>query len=609
MSQRKWKFLGLGLGLGLAMGVLSSCASSPPQPPCASDRLNQIDCPPVSAVADPSVSEAQESRRWHKPNELGFDPIVLGMENTIPVLNARMRMIGSSYEESLRSLAAKIWLIDHAQYTVDAAYYIFKRDLVGYAFLGALCDAVKRGVDVRLMVDSLGSIKVLHTELKAMKNCEAEAGFLRNEQGEVTTTRARAQVVIFNAISNVFVNVNRRSHDKLLVIDGAYPDKAWAMTGGRNISLAYYGLHADGTIDPTAYKDMEILLRPDTTVEQEGSIGLLSEYYFSILFSHNRNKRVTAWLAYDGERKKFKKNLATLRAMPDFDEAYDDMPVYLSQLHSGKALLAHELGNLDNKKVVQAYDENLKRNPNSIVGILGEIGDAGLGSNLVRIVSPYYFVPRYERKDGTVYYDDRDEIQKWLAEDPDHRIEIVTNSVITSDNFFAQAIIDMDTAPHLLLDDYTARRWRLEDLEASEQNPELVASAAWAKMINNPQIKIYQTGRTDSVLLGGDVHYGKLHAKFLVGSGDLSFVGTSNFDYRSRLYNNEMGFFVQSAELVADLNAEFELLKSQSYLWGSPEWLELRRRVMETGETKGKWTAAQRTTFKRLYYSGLHWQF
>ena len=595
--------------LCLALGLLVSCASVAPQPPCEPGRLNQTDCPPDIAVEDEAVDLAHESRRHRMPSELDFDPIELGMEYSIPVHEARMRMIGSRYEDSLRSLAAKIWLIDNAQHSVDAAYYIFKRDLVGYAVLGALCNAAQRGVDVRLMVDSLGSINMFHTELKALDNCDAKAGFVRNAEGEITTTKARTQVVIFNAVSKVFTNMNRRSHDKLLVIDGAYPEKAWAMTGGRNISLAYYGLHADGSKDPTAYKDMEILVRPGQDVSPDDSIGSLSEKYFNILFSHKRNKRVNAWLAYNGERKKFSDNLATLRAMPDFDRAYADIPQYITQLHPGKVLLAHELGNLHSTQVVQNYDENLKRNPNSIMGVLNEIGDANLASSLVRIVSPYYFTARLERKDGVVYMDERDEILRWLEENPEHRIEIITNSVLTSDNFFAQAIIDMDTAPRLLLNEELERQWRKKDLPESEFDPALVESDQWREMVGNPRLKIYQTGRGDSVLLGGDVEYGKLHAKFILGNAEIGFIGTSNFDYRSRLFNNEMGYFFQSAALIDDLNAEFELLKSQSYLWGSPEWLQMRKNVMATGNAKGKWTAAQRKTFKRLYYSGLHWQF
>ena len=589
--------------------VLVACASAPAQPPCPAGRMNTAHCPPEEAVADATVATAQYDRRWHKPDELKVDTLKLAMEADIPVHQAQMRVIGSSYDNSVSSLATKIWLVDHAQYTIDAAYYIFKRDLVGYAFLGALCEAVKRGVDVRLLVDSLGSIDMLHPELKALENCAIEGGFVRNTQGEVTTTKARVQVVIFNAFSNLFVNFNRRSHDKLLLVDGAYPEHAWAMTGGRNISLSYYGLHEDGSQDPTAYKDMEILLRPTAGVSGKDSIGLLTEYYYSILFSYTRNKRVSSALAYNGELRKFEDNLVKLRTMPDFQKAYQGMPEFLAQLHPGKALLAHELGNLENKNVVGTYDENLMRNPNSIMNVMDRIGNQNETTGIIRIVSPYFFVSRYERDDGTVYFDDMDGVNRWLDANPGNSLEIVTNSVLTSDNFFAQAIIDMDTAPRLLLDAELEEQWRDKELKDSELKSELVNSQQWQDSVNHPKIRIYQTGRNDSVLLGGDTHYGKLHAKFVLGSDNIGFVGTSNFDDRSKLYNNEMGYFFASEELAEDLTTEFELLKSQSYLWGSPEWLQMRQRVRETKGPKGNWTKKQRSTFQRLYSSGLHWQF
>ena len=75
-----------------------------------------------------------------------------------------------------------------------------------------------------------------------------------------------------------------------------------------------------------------------------------------------------------------------------------------------------------------------------------------------------------------------------------------------------------------------------------DENEELVDSAEWRRLVANPQIRIYETGRSDAVGLGGETHYGKMHAKFIVGE-DFGWVGTSNFDYRSRLLNNEMGDF------------------------------------------------------------------
>jgi len=119
---------------------------------------------------------------------------------------------------------------------------------------------------------------------------------------------------------------------------------------------------------------------------------------------------------------------------------------------------------------------------------------------------------------------------------------------------------------------------------------------------------IYETGRLDDRQLGGDVDYGKLHAKYII-IDDAGFVGTTNFDYRSRLRNNEMGFFFESAELAQKLHDDFDLLKSRSYRWGSPEWLQMRREVFELGGMKGKTAKSQRTIYKTLRATGLDKQF
>lgn len=57
--------------------------------------------------------------------------------------------------------------------------------------LGGLCNAVKRGVDVRIMVDSLGSFSMGHPALRAVETCAVDAGFMRNAEGELTTKKAR----------------------------------------------------------------------------------------------------------------------------------------------------------------------------------------------------------------------------------------------------------------------------------------------------------------------------------------------------------------------------------------------------------------------------------
>jgi phosphatidylserine/phosphatidylglycerophosphate/cardiolipin synthase-like enzyme len=124
---------------------------------------------------------------------------------------------------------------------------------------------------------------------------------------------------------------------------------------------------------------------------------------------------------------------------------------------------------------------------------------------------------------------------------PNVSVEILTNSILTSDNYFTQSVIDMDTAPRLLLNDELREVW-VKSMKGSELNPDYINSQAWLEAVNNPRVTIYQTGRRDSTILGGEQEYGKLHAKFFF-SEQIGFIGTSNFDYRSRLYNNEMGYY------------------------------------------------------------------
>ena len=236
-------------------------------------------------ASDDFITRIYDYRTWIPSSEIPFNPIGLGKRVDIPVNDARTKNIGPTYEDALDSLAAKIWMIENATYTIDLAYYIFKRDTAGYAILGALCNAVKRGVDVRIMLDSIGSFDVTHNELRALETCADEAGLVKDEWGRPTDRKARVQVVIINALSKWSSRNNRRAHDKLIVVDGHVPNRAIVMTGGRNVSVSYYGIHDDGTPDPTAYQDLEIILRsnPPNPGEQSSVGDVATNYYISLM--------------------------------------------------------------------------------------------------------------------------------------------------------------------------------------------------------------------------------------------------------------------------------------------------------------------------------------
>ena len=109
---------------------------------------------------------------------------------------------------------------------------------------------------------------------------------------------------------------------------------------------------------------------------------------------------------------------------------------------------------------------------------------------------------KYEAPDGTVVIDEVERTHQWVNARESRRVEIFTNSVMTGDNLLAQAIIDMETGPSLLLTPDLQDAW-VSSLKNGEFNPALVASDAWRDQVDDPQIFLYQTGRLDSTQLDG----------------------------------------------------------------------------------------------------------
>jgi len=594
----------------LALGACASLPTSPKDCPAGTQALPG--CPPAQAVDLPEVDAWYNARTWIPSSRRDKDLLQVGMEADIPVQRARAKLLGSNMRDALYSLALKIHLIQRAEHSVDAVYYIFKGDLVGLAVLGALCDAVERGVDVRLMVDSMGSAALDNNLLRALYSCQWNAGFVSNLDGVMSTRPARIQVILFNPITHFSGNPNRRSHDKLLVVDGFAPEKAAVVTGGRNISLDYYGLRADGSRNDDTYLDAELFLRPVPRERPKYTVAEVAEIYFSLLagFKGNRHLQtrvaITGRTGYAQTRGRLKRALRELQSLPAMREALAEMPDYENQgFDEGEVLLAHEFDNLINQRVVSRVLQNKENNPNSITGLLSQV-DTGDDKNLI-VVSPYLFAARYYGENGEVLLDEAAELKKWLDEDPERKLDIITNSVLTSDNFFAQAIVDLDMAPRMLLDRQHIDQWR-EVAGKQETSSKLLGSDSWVELVQNPRLRIFEMGRLDDRLFGGATEYGKLHAKYIL-TDEVGFIGTANFDYRSRLYNNEMGFFFRSEGLRSALIEDFEQLRDRSYRWGSPEWLQMRHRLMEQSGMKAFTTRQQRGLYRLLKVTGLYWLF
>lgn len=109
---------------------------------------------------------------------------------------------------------------DHAHHHIHLVYYIWEPDRTGVRLRDALTRACRRGVDVRLLLDDVGSHRTGKQFFKGLM----EAG------GQVE------RFLPVNPLSRQ-LSLNNRNHRKIVVVDGET-----GFTGGMNVGDVYAGL-------------------------------------------------------------------------------------------------------------------------------------------------------------------------------------------------------------------------------------------------------------------------------------------------------------------------------------------------------------------------------
>lgn len=124
------------------------------------------------------------------------------------------------------AFAARVLLARSAERTIDAQYYIWHADDVGYLLFEALSQAADRGVRVRLLLDDLNTRGLDPTiaALDAHPNIEVR----------LYNPLAQRAVRLLNFVTD-FQRVNRRMHNKSFTVDNQV-----TIVGGRNIGNEYF---------------------------------------------------------------------------------------------------------------------------------------------------------------------------------------------------------------------------------------------------------------------------------------------------------------------------------------------------------------------------------
>ncbi|MDX1352930.1 MAG: cardiolipin synthase [Thiomicrorhabdus sp.] len=132
-----------------------------------------------------------------------------------------------SYQDPISACKALIKEIQSAQYSIHLQTYIFDFDQTGKAIFEALITRAKEGVEVCLLMDTIGSFALY-----------------RNQKLLAPLVNAGGQFAFFQPLFKTPFNnqVNLRNHRKIYLFDGKT-----LLTGGMNISSDYLGCQNNST--------------------------------------------------------------------------------------------------------------------------------------------------------------------------------------------------------------------------------------------------------------------------------------------------------------------------------------------------------------------------
>ena len=134
------------------------------------------------------------------------------------VAGARPQAVVRFESDGEAALAQLQRVIGSARHTLDLCTYVLGDDEVGAAVAAALADRARAGVRVRLLIDSIGSLKSAHSHDAMLKKAGVRTRLFMPALGRPGRGR-----------------VNLRNHRKLLIADG---EVVWS--GGRNLANEYF---------------------------------------------------------------------------------------------------------------------------------------------------------------------------------------------------------------------------------------------------------------------------------------------------------------------------------------------------------------------------------
>jgi putative cardiolipin synthase len=397
----------------------------------------------------------------------------------------------------------RLEMINAAERTLDLQYYIFRGDESGVLITDALLRAADRGVRVRVLVDEGESVPGDEQLFRLAGHAAVEVRIFNpwRYRGHNTVIRG-AEFILRHS------RLDYRMHNKLFVADGSV-----GLVGGRNIGDQYF------QIDPESqFADDDVFAAGPITRELSSEFDEFWNSALAIPAEALEHRKTADVAAYSSSHYRPKQ-------APKLSSAGLN---YAEKLAAGQPLAGLMSGELplvwaDAQFVSDSPDKKKLSAAGTRVGDLMYKPVAEMArqvkSELI-VVSPY-FVPS------------KDELSL-LKSHRQHgiRVRALTNSL--------------------------------------ESNPETAAHAGYMHYrvgLLRDGVQLYEVrsrlgnsrGSGQSAQLSRYGNY-SLHAKFYVMDTRELFIGSMNFDARSRRLNTEMGLIIHNTELAQQETSRFEAM-------------------------------------------------
>ena len=182
-------------------------------------RLNKYEEAAISASLGEQTSSMRKGEfEFANPEAEKWQDMILLNQTYADAFYTQDNGIGI-FTDGVHKFESLLEDIKNATKSINFMYFIVKNDAMGRCLIDALTAKAREGVEVRFLIDAMGSRQISHNRLKALKEAGGKYAFFFPPKLKLLNLR-----------------LNYRNHRKLVVIDGEI-----GYLGGFNVGNEYVG--------------------------------------------------------------------------------------------------------------------------------------------------------------------------------------------------------------------------------------------------------------------------------------------------------------------------------------------------------------------------------